>query len=314
MNKTSFGNLYGTSGTTFPDNTTGQISEGDMRDFGQAIKDSAMFIDDNLIDEDDMASDSSTKAPSQQSVKAYVDAQVGGAGITNSAVANELMKSNGTNAVASGIFSTASSNVSLGNASSTGGTRTITTGGTTTSGLTLTTNAGVPPNISLTSGGDVNVNSVTSTFTTSNGVTLIANSSSNTLTLKKNETNDDPTVQIWQSKITTTDATETNLLSVDVPASTAIGIRGVVMARRTGGSAGTAEDAAMYEIKGLYKNVAGTSTAIGTPSITVIGESQAGWDVQLDLSSNDVLINVTGAANNNITWHLSKLEVYPLSS
>jgi hypothetical protein len=40
------------------------------------VKDSAMFIDDNFIDEDDMASDSATKAPSQQSVKAFVNSQV----------------------------------------------------------------------------------------------------------------------------------------------------------------------------------------------------------------------------------------------
>ena len=78
LSKTSFGNLYGTpSGTTFPDNTTGDISEGDMRQFGKDILDSALFISDNFVDEDDMASDSATKVPSQQSVKAYVDDHVG---------------------------------------------------------------------------------------------------------------------------------------------------------------------------------------------------------------------------------------------
>lgn len=40
LNGTSFGNFYGTTGTTFPDNTSGEISEGDLRAFGQDIKDS----------------------------------------------------------------------------------------------------------------------------------------------------------------------------------------------------------------------------------------------------------------------------------
>jgi hypothetical protein len=44
-----------------------------MRQFKTDLKDSAMFLSDNFIDEDSFASDSATKAPSQQSVKAYVD-------------------------------------------------------------------------------------------------------------------------------------------------------------------------------------------------------------------------------------------------
>lgn len=73
ISKSSFNGLYGSSGTTFPDNTTGQISEADVRTFGQDISDSFLSIQDNFIDEDSFASDSATKAPSQQSVKAYVD-------------------------------------------------------------------------------------------------------------------------------------------------------------------------------------------------------------------------------------------------
>lgn len=58
----------------FADNTTGEISEQDIRDFRQDISDSFLSISDNFVDEDDMVSNSATKAPSQQSVKAYVDA------------------------------------------------------------------------------------------------------------------------------------------------------------------------------------------------------------------------------------------------
>lgn len=40
LNKSAFQALYGSSGTTFPDNTTGEISEADMRNFGRDIADS----------------------------------------------------------------------------------------------------------------------------------------------------------------------------------------------------------------------------------------------------------------------------------
>lgn len=46
INKASFANLYGNAGTTFPDNTNGEISEGDMRAFGQHIAESVPFLAD----------------------------------------------------------------------------------------------------------------------------------------------------------------------------------------------------------------------------------------------------------------------------
>lgn len=69
-----------TKDSRFADNTTGQITEGDSRDMYEDVADSSMFIEDNFIDEDDFSSDSATKAPSQQSVKAYINS---GAGAVN---------------------------------------------------------------------------------------------------------------------------------------------------------------------------------------------------------------------------------------
>lgn len=74
LSRTNFKSLYGSSGTTFPDNTTGEISESDMRQFGEDDADSHLNRTDDVIDEDDMSSNSATKVPTQQSVKAYVDA------------------------------------------------------------------------------------------------------------------------------------------------------------------------------------------------------------------------------------------------
>ena len=44
--KTQYKALYGTTGTTFPDNTTGDISEGDIRQFGEDQSDSLLFLTD----------------------------------------------------------------------------------------------------------------------------------------------------------------------------------------------------------------------------------------------------------------------------
>lgn len=43
--KTAYEALYGTSGTLFPDNTTGEISEADVRAFGDDTADSMLFLD-----------------------------------------------------------------------------------------------------------------------------------------------------------------------------------------------------------------------------------------------------------------------------
>lgn len=73
ISKTSFNGLYGSSGTIFPDNTTGAISEADVRQFGQDISDSFLSIQDNLIDDDTMSTATATNVASAESTKAYVD-------------------------------------------------------------------------------------------------------------------------------------------------------------------------------------------------------------------------------------------------
>lgn len=70
LSKTAFLSKWA---TLFADNTTGEISEQDVRDFRQDVSDSFLSISDNFIDEDSFATNSATAAPSQQSTKAYVD-------------------------------------------------------------------------------------------------------------------------------------------------------------------------------------------------------------------------------------------------
>ena len=127
-------------------------------------------------------------------------------------------------------------------------------------------------------------------------------------------TNDDPTELFYQNRVTTTDATVTTLHTFTVPTSTSYMVEVVVIARRTGGIAGAAEDGAGYKLLGLYKNTAGTVAIIGAVVQTVVGESQAGWDATLDTTGATVRVRVTGAANNNVTWHVGAARVWQVAS
>jgi len=130
--------------------------------------------------------------------------------------------------------------------------------------------------------------------------------------LSSTATGDDPTEKVYQNRVATTDATVTTLHTVAVPATTTLALEAVVVARRTGGTAGTAEDGARYKLSAVYKNVAGTATLIGAVSKNA-DEDQAGWDANFTLSAGDVLVEVTGALDNNVTWHLT-LRTYGVSS
>lgn len=103
------------------------------------------------------------------------------------------------------------------------------------------------------------------------------------------------------AKVKTTDATVTGLIRVSVPTNKTVMIDAVVVARRTGGSSGTAGDSAWYRLTGAYKNIAGTLTGVGSPNL-ISGEDQAGWDVGFSSTGEFAVVTVTGAANNDITW------------
>lgn len=66
-----------TNASRIPDNSTGLVAPADVRNMLDDTADSFLNITDHLLDEDDMASNSATKVPSQQSVKAYVDGRTG---------------------------------------------------------------------------------------------------------------------------------------------------------------------------------------------------------------------------------------------
>lgn len=109
---------------------------------------------------------------------------------------------------------------------------------------------------------------------------------------------------VVQDQTLTTDNTPTVLHTINIPASTTLAVELTVVARRTGGSAGTAEDGARYKLWAVYKNVAGTATIIGAVS-KIEDEDQPSWDCYLLPTSGTVLLTIMGATNNNITWNVT---------
>ena len=126
--------------------------------------------------------------------------------------------------------------------------------------------------------------------------------------------------QIWNAlynirfnaKVKTTDATTTALIRTKVADSKTVMLVCYIVARRTGGTSGTAGDSAFYVLTGAYKNIAGVLTGIGTPDL-VAGEDQAAWNVGFSTSGTDAIVTVTGAANNDVTWE-GTLSVYEVGS
>lgn len=126
-------------------------------------------------------------------------------------------------------------------------------------------------------------------------------------------TNDDPAEQVYQNRVATTDATQTTLHTVTLATGQTVLIEAYVTARRTGGTAGTAEDGAGYVIRGTYKNVAGTATLIAQLNLDYTAESVAAYDATFTVSGATVLVKVTGVASTNVTWHAT-VRVYRVGS
>lgn len=106
----------------------------------------------------------------------------------------------------------------------------------------------------------------------------------------------------------TTDGSATTIGTLPITANRTYKIESHVVARRTGGSAGTADDGAVYKLEVAATTKAGVVT-LGASTVTVYYEDQAAWDVVFLVSGSNVLIRGTGAANNNVDWkHITYLE------
>jgi hypothetical protein len=106
------------------------------------------------------------------------------------------------------------------------------------------------------------------------------------------------------ARVMTSNATVTTLHTFPIPVNTVVHVEANVVARRTGGLAGAANDGAAYTLFFAATNTAGTAALIGSVTVTA-KESQAGWDCTADCSSGDARIRVTGAVDNDVQWRLS---------
>lgn len=135
-------------------------------------------------------------------------------------------------------------------------------------------------------------------------VTATGTLGSEVVRIQSTATNDDPAEKVYQNRVTTTDATQTTIHTFTIPASTTFGIDFTIVARRTGGTAGTAEDGGMWQKSEVFKNDAGTATSIG--NVRDNGTSSTGtWSTTFTPDSNTVKIDVTGDADTNVVWHMT---------
>ena len=75
-----------------------------------------------------------------------------------------------------------------------------------------------------------------------------------------------------------------------------------IVAQRTGGASGSAQDSAGFVITGTVKNIGGTATLVGTPTIVNTDVDNNSVSATLTVSGSRVQVSVTGATGNNYTW------------
>lgn len=98
-------------------------------------------------------------------------------------------------------------------------------------------------------------------------------------------------------KATTTDATVTTLHTLTLSDNTAIYIEAKVIAMESDGS-----DRGIHHISGLFYRDGGNATQEGATVSLNTTESDAATDVAFVISTNDVLLRVTGIAAETWNW------------
>jgi hypothetical protein len=118
------------------------------------------------------------------------------------------------------------------------------------------------------------------------------------------------TFETVTSDIQTTNATPTTLMTFSLGSTTGICvIRGVVTAcDSTGASTGA------WSVDAAYKDVAGTLTALGTPTATAYGTPTGTLALALSISTNTVLLTATGIAATTIRWTCNGFKDFGLAT
>lgn len=118
---------------------------------------------------------------------------------------------------------------------------------------------------------------------------------------------DDPIYKIVQDSVNTTNAAITTLHTFAIPTDQNVTLNVDVSAFRTGGSAGTVGDRGIMTGEYRVKNVAGTLTMMKN-TVDNTSADQA-WVISFTISTTNILLQVTGTINNNISWKLTKGQI-----
>jgi hypothetical protein len=119
--------------------------------------------------------------------------------------------------------------------------------------------------------------------------------------LEINDTTASADMKITMATVDTTTGTTATLATVATTTDTVMLLEVKITGLRTGGSAGTVGDSASYIRTARVKNIAGTVTIMSLQS-DFTSEDQTAFNGTLTVSSTNILVRVTGATNNNITW------------
>lgn len=119
----------------------------------------------------------------------------------------------------------------------------------------------------------------------------------------------DAQTSVLAIKCQTTNNTATTMTSMGsapvIPTDTTWTFRAIIAARNTNNSV---QESAAYEVLGCIDNHGGTVGFVGTPSVTVVGEDVAGWDVSVSTASAELRIQATGENSKTINW-VGRLEL-----
>ncbi|MDX1974487.1 MAG: hypothetical protein SFT92_02300 [Rickettsiales bacterium] len=129
--------------------------------------------------------------------------------------------------------------------------------------------------------------------------------------------NDDNKLTYIMPKIVTSSATTTTIYTYATTTNSTTTLDITVDCVRSAGTAGSAVDGGSWNRKVRVKNVSGTVTingGAGPVDITVIHEDIAGFTVEATTSGSNMLLRVTGAANNTISWYATIVETGPYTT
>lgn len=107
---------------------------------------------------------------------------------------------------------------------------------------------------------------------------------------------------VTQAAVSTTNATQTTLQTIAIPNNSLVLIETRVVSRKTGGAGtGSTGDGGSHIRTARFKNIAGTVTMFNLQS-DYTSDDIGGATVTMSVSGTSAIVQVTGAANDNINW------------